>query len=124
MAQDERWERRVRPQFAQIVSRLKARSLLNLLFSERLIESRDVIRLKSTLSFPTEEDVATELLLQVLPRAGPGAFDKFCKVLMNHRGQEEIAKMLMREEEGQLYGAPAAAASRPPPRPIDGMMFQ
>ena len=118
---DGRWETRLRPNFATIVSQLRARSLLNELFAAGLIEKRDIIRLRSTVSFPTEEDVATELLLQVLPRAGPGCFDKFCSVLKNSRGQAAIAELLMKEEGEQGAPVAPAAATRATRRPVDGM---
>lgn len=116
---DERWETRLRPNFPTIVSQLRARTLLNELFAAGLIERRDIIRLRSAVTFPTDEDVATELLLQVLPKAGPGSFDKFCSVLLKSKGQEAIAELLMREEEKGV-AVKSTAAPGATRRPVDG----
>ena len=75
----------VRKNFRTLLESCNPAELADRLFEEELLSSRELklldrdLRVKAVL----DEDVNRQLFLEILPNKGPGAFDKFARVLVN-----------------------------------------
>jgi hypothetical protein len=75
---------------------LKNSSLATELIQNRVLTEDDWERLQN-MRGATNKSMASDFLLNILPRRGPEAFQRFIKSLMNTEGQDFIAKYLDQE---------------------------
>ena len=104
------WERYVRPNFKELVEKLKPSSLLDSLVVCDLLTREECSSLR--LAFSTEEDRSREFLLQILPRKENDAFIHFCRVLLNCKGQEHIVTEVMKIPSTHPARAPLQSKSK------------
>ena len=86
------WEQRVRPHFDRITRALSPKKILPKLYSNKLIDHNEFSSLSG--SKQSEQDIATELLRDILLKKGDDAFWKFCATLRDVEGQHEIADLI------------------------------
>ncbi|XP_062516828.1 uncharacterized protein LOC134192149 [Corticium candelabrum] len=86
------WEQRVRPHFDSITRALSPKKILPKLYSNKLIDHNEFSSLSG--SKQSEQDIATELLRDILIKKGDDAFGKFCATLRDVEGQREIADFI------------------------------
>lgn len=77
---DPRWESHLRQHFTEVVDVLQLDSILDRLYSVRLI-TNDEFRSLLSISQKSNKDAVRLLLLNILPFKGPGTFEEFCRVL-------------------------------------------
>ena len=93
---DKRWDKIVATNLSELVPVLNPPALLFRLRSLKLITSQEMQEIRQ---LPSKQEMAYELLDQILPRKGPNAYSKFVEVLMETEGQEHIADMLKAVDE-------------------------
>ena len=86
------WEQRVRPHFDHIITTLSPKKILPKLYSNKLIDRNEFSSLSG--SKQSGQDIATELLRDILMKKGDDAFWKFCATLRDVEGQHEIADLI------------------------------
>ena len=93
---DERWKKRVFPILPALLEILMPLSLIDGLLAVSLIALEEY----EELSLPIYNDVKRSrmLLLSILPKKGPGSFDRFMNVLKATEGQEHVAQRIMENE--------------------------
>ncbi|XP_062521730.1 uncharacterized protein LOC134196576 [Corticium candelabrum] len=91
---DPHWNERFRPQCNYIIEVLKPCKLLTTLFAEKLIDHNEYCKVRQGIATSTDREVSEMLLLEILFTKGPGSFHKFCSVLRQVEGQQQIADML------------------------------
>ena len=72
-------------------------SLIDRLLEVNLITVREYERL--SLDSIDDEKRSRTLLVSILPRRGPDSFDRFLKVLKETKGQEHVAKTIMKSRK-------------------------
>ena len=104
------WEQYVRPNYEELVRKLKPSSLLDSLYHRGLLtrEEYNSLRLPSC----TDENRSRDLLTQILPRKENNAFIKFCRVL-NSKGQEHIVTEVMKIPSTHPARAPLQQIEHP-----------
>lgn len=118
----EDWETHVDPHFAELVQVLLPSSFLDNLRSDGLVTRNEYTELSS---MDTEVSRSRTLLNNILPRKGPGSFDKFCHILYNTEDQKYVATDIIKWRPGGGATTPASpsvpASSFPDERaPHDG----
>jgi glycosyltransferase involved in cell wall biosynthesis len=103
---DSRWEVIVRPKLPDLVKVLQPADFMPRLFASKLLTKDEYENLDRTRS---NKEVSAALLITILPRKGPKAYDNFIKVLLETEGQEHIADLLQQPQE-----------EMPHPHAIDG----
>lgn len=91
MFRDPKWEEQLRPHFNEVVQALSLNKVLPLLFSNKLIDHPDYVRLATMEAQERRNEV---LLLEILMKKGIGSFDKFCSILRAVDGQKPIADVI------------------------------
>ena len=105
------WERYVRPNFEELVRKLKpSSSLLDSLYNCGLLtqEEYNSLRLPSY----TDENRSRDLLAKILPRKENDAFIKFCRVLTS-KGQEHLVTEVMKIPSTHPARAPVQQIEHP-----------
>jgi len=74
---------------------------LDRLFSTRLINRKQHENLSN---MKTTQERVSALLIHILPRKGPGSYDKFVEVLEKTEGQEHIVEHVLKHEDRDSEG--------------------
>lgn len=82
----------IRSLVADLAENMRPRTFMTRLFSSGLVSAKERDELR--LSKLTDEEIASELLINILPYKGPGSLVKFIKVLEATEGQGHIARLL------------------------------
>eukprot|EP00118_Oscarella_pearsei_P014382 m.122909 g.122909 ORF g.122909 m.122909 type:complete len:193 (+) comp37805_c0_seq8:29-607(+) len=93
---DSRWDTVVRPQLVRLKQTLNPKPVLDGLYARGLV-SRD--EWQSISGLRSDGDKVMELLVLVLPRKGPEAYDGFLEVLKDTEGQKYIAEELLKKSQ-------------------------
>ena len=89
---DARWETEVKPIFPDLVQVLDPLALRDRLYSNDLITREEFRHLTHLL---TKEEMSRTLLVDILPRKGRTAYDRFVSALRATKGQEHVAEELL-----------------------------
>ena len=99
---DSKFERVVARCFATLVNTLRFSELKDRFRTERLISREEYSWLSSLL---TEEERARRLLNDILPKKGPGTYDKFRQILLSVKGQAHIVSTILDPTERKQSAA-------------------
>ncbi|XP_065836315.1 uncharacterized protein [Oscarella lobularis] len=98
---DKRWESIVRPIFSDLVRVLDPDSLLDRLYSEKLVTDEEHQHLRA---ISTRQEKSRMLLKEILPRKGPTSYDQFVTIVRKTEGQEHVVKVLEGEKRSSAAG--------------------
>ena len=90
---DQRWENVVKPVFSDIVQVLDPLALRDRLYSNDLVTREEFQRLSH---LHTKEEMTRMLLVDILPRKGKTAYDRFLDALQKTKGQEHVVEEILR----------------------------
>lgn len=91
---DKRHKNLLRRNRLALVQDLEAIRLLNYLFQEEIFSENDLDSVKVERTRTSQ----AEMLLDILPRRGPKAFDAFCRALEDTDGQDHLVGLLKPNE--------------------------
>lgn len=97
---DPLWDECLRPHFPEVVEVLRPSKIADQLYGQRLIDQEELLFLSE--DNPSEKEKARHLLVKILPKKGPGTFEKFVNILKTVEGYGYIVQLFHVNEHQAL----------------------